>query len=209
MKTIKSAKTGIAVLFIFLSCILVAAAYWKVKYPFGRHPAGISLPGVYLSLLTYAGDHYGWFPRSEKGPYDALQQLYYEYCPSGKEFAGVSGNIDVVVNALRRGQSLDKSLTSWVYVPGFRSDDPENIAILWESKSGLNCDGKRNNFGGRAVLLLNGTITNVPAAKWTNFLTLQEKICKSILAQRNSQTNVPPPEPRVKESDPDSPRSSR
>jgi len=184
MKQSKLTLAAAVTVVFFLFCLLAAAAFWKYTYPFGRRPGGISLPGVYGALVAFAGDHDGWFPRSAKGSYDALQQLYPEYCPSGIELAGVSGNISAVVDALRGGKLLDASLTSWVYVQGFRIDDPKDIAILWESKPGLYYDGRRNNFGGRAVLLISGYITNVPAAEWERFQKHQEQLRNAVLARR-------------------------
>lgn len=185
-------KVGILALGIMLVFLLVVTAFQRQRYPFGRHPGGVSLPGLYGSLLAYAGEHNGWFPISAKGSYDALQQLYDSYCPSGIELAGVSGNVDAVTDALRKGKSLDASLTSWVYEPGFRMGDPSNIAILWESKAGLYYDGRRNDFGGHAVLLINGDITNVPAAVWAGFLKQQEELRKAVQSSRTTPTNTPP-----------------
>ena len=104
----------------------------------------------------------------------------------------MSGNIDMVVDALRRSKPLDGALTSWVYVQGFRTDDPKDIAILWESKSGLYYDGRRNNFGGRAVLLVGGHVTNVPAADWATFLEQQERLRKAVQGSRVIQTSAQP-----------------
>jgi hypothetical protein len=187
-------RVGLLALALLIVGVLVfegISKYRKYLYPYGRVWGGVSLPGLFGSLLAYAGDHDGWFPRSNKGPYDALQQLY-PYCPSGRELAGVSGNADAVSNALRNGKSLDASLTSWVYVPGFRRDDPEDLAMVWESKPGLYWNGKRNNFGGRAVLLVGGNITNVPAADWAGFLKQQEEMRKAVQSGRTAPTNTPP-----------------
>jgi hypothetical protein len=184
MKPGQFARIAAAVICILILCILAVAAYHRHMYPFGRRPGGISLPGVYGALVSYAGDHHGWFPRSEAGSYDALQELYGLYCPTGKELAGVSGNLDAVTLALLEGEPLDASLTSWVYVQGFRLDDPEDAAIIWESKPGLYYDGKRNGFGGRAVLLIGGDITNVPAVDWESFHNHQEQLRKTIEASR-------------------------
>ncbi|NLH71563.1 MAG: hypothetical protein GX456_00755 [Verrucomicrobia bacterium] len=189
----KYPKVGLAILCILLVCLLAVTAVQRYWYPYGRRPGGISLPGIYGSLLTFAGEHNGWFPRSDKNSYDALQQLYDSYCPSGKELAGVSGNIAAVTDALRKGKPLDASLTSWVYVPGFRIGDPQDIAILWESKPGLFYDGRRNDFGGHAVLLLGGDITNVPAADWESFLKHQEQLRKAVQANRET-ANAPLPD---------------
>ncbi len=165
--------------------------YRKYLYPYGQRGGGVSLPGLFGTFLVYAGDHGGWFPRSDKGPYDALRQLE-PYCVNGVELAGVTGNADAVSNALRSGKSLDASLTSWVYVPGFRRDDPEDLAMVWESKPGVYWNGKRNNFGGRAVLLVGGNITNVPAADWTGFLKQQEELRRAVQSGRTAPTNTPP-----------------
>jgi hypothetical protein len=191
MKGSRFIKIGVATLYVSLLCLAAVTACQKQKYPFGRRPGGISLPGVYGSLLAYAGEHDGWFPRSDKGPYAALRQLYPSYCPSGKELAGVSGNIDAVTDALRSGKPLNASLTSWVYVEGLRLDDPVDIAILWECKAGLYYDGRRNDFGGHAVLLVGGDITNVPSADWTSYLARQEKMRKTVQAERVGQANAP------------------
>lgn len=188
----KFTKAGIIVLGIMLVCLLAVTAFQRHKYPFGRRPGGVSLPGIYGSLLAYAGEHKSWFPSSDKGPYDALQQLYDSYCPSGKELVGVSGNVGAVTDALRKGKALDASLTSWVYVPGFRMGDPDNIAILWESKAGLYYDGRRNDFGGHAVLLINGDITNVPASNWAGFLKQQEVLRKAVQSSRAAPTSTLP-----------------
>jgi len=186
------AKVGLAILCILLACLLAVTALQRYRYPYGKRPGGISLPGVYGSLVAYAGEHNGWFPRSDKDSYNALQQLYDSYCSSGKELAGVSGNIAAVADALRKGEPLDASLTSWVYVPGFRIGDPQNIAILWESKPGLFYDGRRNNFRGHAVLLIGGDITNVPAADWESFLKQQEQLRDGIQIKRAIETSAPP-----------------
>ena len=121
-----------------MGCVSMLIGYHKHVYPYGRKPAGISLPGLYGSLLAYAAAHKGWFPESGNDPFVALQLLYSEYCPTGRELAGVSGDVQKVVTALQKGEKLDSTLTSWVYVPGLRRDDPRDIAIVWESEPGLN-----------------------------------------------------------------------
>lgn len=190
----KYAKVGFAILCIMFATLLAVTAIHRYRYPYGRRPGGISLPGMYSSLVAYAGEHNGWFPNSEKDSYDALRQLYDSYCPSGEELAGVSGNIVAVTDALRKGIPLNASLTSWVYVPGFRIDDPQNTAMLWESKPSVFYDGRRNDFGGRAVLLIGGDITNVPAVDWENFLKQQEQLRKAIQTNRKPVTHSPPPD---------------
>ncbi len=58
-----------------------------------------------------------------------------------------------------------------------------------ETHAGLYYNGKRNFFGGRAVLLIGGNITNVPAADWTKFLQQQEQLRNATLAKRTEQIN--------------------
>lgn len=127
--------------------------------------------------MVYAGDHHGKFPDSKEGPYDALKQLYSEYS-SPVELAGVSGNINGVADALRKNVPLDATLTSWIYVPGLHKDDAPETAILWESRGGFYANGKRNFFGGHAVLMISGDITNIPSADWEKFLKNQEQLRK-------------------------------
>jgi len=175
-----------------VACLLVAGmvGYWTIYrylYPYGRKEGAVSLPGLYLSLLAYAGDHGGWFPYSDKGPYDALQKLYDSYCPSGKELAGVSGDSKAVATALRGGKSLDASVSSWVYIQGLRLGDPERLALVWESRPGLYWNGRRNSSGARAVLLINGDITNVAAADWIGFLMWQEQMRAEVLRSRQME----------------------
>src|SRR5450756_1605972 len=104
------AKTSIALLAVFGFAIIVAYNY---MYPFGHRSS--ALPCLYGALFTYAVEHYGNFPDGGTNSYAALGKLYPEYTPSGIELAGLSGNIDSVVNALRSKASLSQSLTSLVY----------------------------------------------------------------------------------------------
>ena len=139
---------------------------------------------MHSALLAYASEHYGNFPDSNKGSYDALQKLYPEFSAAGIELAGISGDTEAVVAALSRQTSLNQSLTSWVYLQGFKNDDDPNIAILWESRGGLYPNGRRNFFGGHAVLFIGGVITNIPAADWENFMKQQEKLRSAAQAHR-------------------------
>lgn len=166
-----------------LICAVLVAAFsaWRsYLYPFGRRPC--TLQCMFGGLRQYAFEHDGWFPKSVIGPYDALQQLYPTNCSAG-DLAGVTGDIGSVEAALRQGKSLNESLTSWVYIRGFRDDDPPNVAILWESRSGFYADGRRNSVGARPVLLLGGDITNIPATDWTNFLDGQRRLRDAVFVK--------------------------
>ncbi len=180
-------KTGIALLLALGFAIVVS---YKYMYPFGQRSS--TLPCLYGALFAYAVEHNGNFPDSGTNAYEALQRLYPDYTPSGIEFAGISGNIDNLVNALRSKARLSQSLTSLVYIPGLNQNDPPNLALFWESQAGLYPNGRRNFFGGHAVMLVGGTVTNVAAADWASFLNWQEHLRKAALAKRVGQTNIPP-----------------
>ena len=177
------AKLFLVVLLAVAGCIAVVL-YQRVEYPYG-HRAAV-LRSMYFALLNYASDHGGSFPSSEKGNYDALQKLFPDYTPSGIELAGISGNADAAVAALRNNTPLDQSLTSWVYVQGLKEEDDPNLAVLWELRSGLYPNGKRNSFGGHAVLLVSGDITNVPATDWEGFVKQQEQLRRKQAAGTNT-----------------------
>src|ERR1051325_917920 len=104
-------------------CAILALTY-KYIYPFGSRDC--TLPCMHSALRAYAADHYGRFPTSDHDAYTALGQLFAQYTPSGAELAGISGNEDTTKQALQHGRTLDKTLTSWVYVEGLReSDNPK------------------------------------------------------------------------------------
>jgi hypothetical protein len=136
---------------------------------------------VDASLMNYASDHDGWLP-SDSDPFAALAKLYPDYCDAGNELAGLSGGIDKVTAALRDGKSIS-NLTSWVYVPSLRITDYPRIAVLWESKIGLDQSGRKSSRPTRPVLLLDRSITNVLASDWDSFLAEQASLL------RNRQTN--------------------
>ncbi len=163
--------------------------WYKCMFPYGDR--SFTLRHMSAVLDSYAADHFGKFPDSADGAYDALRKLYPDYC-LGPELAGVSGEVEALKSALDQGKPIDASLTSWVYVPGFEQTDDSRLAILWESREGLYANGKRNFSGGRAVLLLDGGVTNVPAKAWKAFLNNQEELQKSARARRNSTSDAQP-----------------
>ena len=182
-------KIGIRLILVLIACVASALTWHKFMYPFGHR--SYTLRHMYAELETYAADHFGKFPDSEEGPYAALQKLYPEYSSAG-ELAGVSGRISDVKSALLQGAPLSQSLSSWVYVPGLEQTDAGNVAMLWESKAGFYANGRRNFFGGHAVLLVDGRVTNVSAVAWSGFLSQQEQLRKFVLSQHSSiATNVP------------------
>lgn len=174
----KLSKITLVGLVVIAICLLGILACYRFMYPFGRRSC--TLRCMHSAFLVYAADHFGHFPESDKGSYDSLQKLYPEYTPSGIELAGISGNVGAVVLALQEHRPLGSNLTSWVYVPGFNKSDDPNAAILWETRQGLDSNGKRNFTQGRAVLLISGEITNVSAIHWTNFMEHQVRLRRSV-----------------------------
>jgi len=172
-----------------LMTIVGVSLYRKSVYPHGHHPA--ALLSMYLDLRNYAADHDGNFPVSTKGGLDALQQLYPQYA-AGIELAGISGDGDATVAALSHGSPLNPSLTSWVYAQGLRVDDDPDLALLWESKGGLSPNGRRNEFGGHAVVLVGSEVTNAPAVDWDEYLKEQEQRRNAVQSKRAARTNAPP-----------------
>jgi hypothetical protein len=169
-------------------CLAGAAAWHKYTYPYGHR--AFLLPFMHSALEDFAREHFGKYPASDKGPGEALRLLYPKYC-SADELAGVSGDVNAMRKALREDGTITRPLTSWVYVQGLERGDDANLAVLWESKEGLFANGKRNSFGGHAVLLLGGTFTNVPAADWAGFLKQQEELRKAVQSSRTGSTNAP------------------
>jgi hypothetical protein len=178
MRIVKITLLGALISIIAVAALAACRSY---LYPFGRRPC--TLQCMFGGLGQYAFEHDGWFPNSNRGPFRALQQLYPTNC-SAMELAGVTGNIRAVERALEQGKALDGSLTSWVYIPGLRNDDPPDIAILWESRSGFYADGRRNFVGARPVLFLDGATTNIPAARWDTFVRNQEQMRMALFAKR-------------------------
>lgn len=167
---------------ILCGAAILIGAFWNLTYPYGRRCC--SFRSVHLALLTYSQDHQGWFPEVSSGSLAALQSLYPVYCPDGSELAGISGDVHSVVKTLRAGKPLDESLTSWRYVPGLHHDDDPNLAILWETKPGLNANGSRNFLRSQPVLLIGGDITNVLENDWTAFKKEQQALLATTKKKR-------------------------
>lgn len=162
--------------------VIIGAMAWRGMYPHGRRPC--TLRCMHLVLATYAHEHEGWFPDSTNGPMAALQLLYPDYCPVGRELAGVSGDVEAVVRALRDGKPLGEDVSSWRYITGLREDDDPKLALLWEARSGLHANGRRSRHGSRAVLLLGGEITNVVESDWAAFMDEQVALAASVRQKR-------------------------
>lgn len=176
----------------------------ELKYSFGRmrlilclvalvcsscteSPRGTAMRSVYQACMLFANDNGGVLPSGAGHPLDALRVLHPKYLRSGRELAGLSGDRDLVVSALQNGQPLTPSISSWVYVPGLRTNDEPKIAVLWETKTGMLANGTRIRQQTRPVILLNGDITNVSISDWSAFLKQQEQFLKNRIPKSLSE----------------------
>jgi hypothetical protein len=148
---------------------------------------------VDLALHGYAKEHDGSFPNAQNGS-AALELLYPNHVVTGKELAGLTGDQKRVVAALISNQSIS-NFTSWVYVPGFRSNDDPRLAILWESSSQVRVRGLSFQKT-RPVLLLDHEVTNVLVAEWDSFMQLQEAL-RTDAVKRKSEPDTPTNAPAV------------
>jgi hypothetical protein len=148
---------------------IVIAAGWAHKryYPHGLRSG--KLPTFMATLAAYASDHDGKYPDGGATPLESLQKLYPKYACS--ELAGLSGDEDATRRCLEDGKALNSAISSWVYFPGFSTNDDPNIAIIWEKEEGIFVNGSRGS--GHAVGLIGG-YDQIPASQWPAFLKKQE-----------------------------------
>lgn len=170
---------------LVLCVVLPPAAIWLGYVWF--HPYGQRSDcarQTLLALRLYAEDNAGWFPQGADTPLESLQLLYPHYCRDGALLAGMSGDLDATTQRLAAGEPLDASASSWVYHPGFRSDDPDEIAILWESRHGISMVGRRMLGGGRVVGYASCRAELIPRDEWPAFLQEQEELRAEVLDRR-------------------------
>lgn len=177
-------KRLLSSLLFIAGVILMVIGAWRAVYPYGRRPGTVA--GIYIILRTFATEHSGYFPDVKGDGFASLQSLYPGYCPTGRELAGISRSPERVAAALRSGEKLNQSVTSWRYVPGLRDSDDPTLALLWEDRAGLNSDGRRNLHGTRVVLLVGGDVTNVQQRAWAGFLRDQEQRRQTAKLRRNT-----------------------
>jgi hypothetical protein len=168
---VKSRVTMAVALLASLAATLYGAYRWC--YPYGSRPC--QLPCTMMALVTYALDHNGYFPNVSNHPFTSLESLYPNYV-DGDKLSGISGDRREVSRRLGEGRSLDSNVSSWVYFPGFRSDDPPALAVLVEARAGLGFDGSRAPAGSHAVGFASGEAKQIPAGAWDAFLDEQTRL---------------------------------
>ena len=105
-----------------------------------------------------------------------------------EQLAGLSGDIPETLHRIDAGLPLDTNVSSWVYWPGFRDDDPAELAIIWDRTEGLAGNAFRSQRN--AVGFANGTHGSIPKTEWAAFLKTQAELRAQVLASR---TNPPVP----------------
>jgi len=182
--------TLISIAALIVVCYAARFVYRKhyEYYPHGMRSGKLT---TYMGTLSsYAEDHDGWYPKDGATPLESLQKLYPKYDAAG--LAGMSGDESAVVKCLKSGKALTGGLSSWVYVPGFRNNDPE-VCIIWEREEGIFINGSRAD--GHAVGFVSGGYDQIPSKDWRAFLKQQEELRQKILSSRTNAVGDPKLQP--------------
>jgi hypothetical protein len=180
MKLLKKVIIGCA---LFLLCAS-ALFYWYHKvFPYGDRTC--CLPCMMSALRLYAADHGDWYPKGGRTSLESLQLLYSEandYTGEVGLLAGISGNVKETERRIKAGLQIDEQVSSWTYFPGFRDDDDDKMAIIWERQGGIRFNG--SSADGHAVGFADGHHKQIPQEHWGEFLKQQEALRQTTLAKR-------------------------
>ena len=158
-------------------CSLVLFKYYR-DYPHGLRSG--KLTTFTLVLHEYAIEHDGWCPKGGATPLASLQKLY-PLCDAAA-LAGMSGNERKAREYFESGRTIDETVSSWVYFPGFRTNDNPGIAIIWEREEGIFITVQRSD--GYAVGFVGCGYDQIPSKDWPAFLKRQEELQKETLVRR-------------------------
>jgi len=131
---------------------------------------------MYWYLSDYAYANSGNFPSLENSDSSPIGELFPDYCPDGGELAGLSGDKEKVIELLKLSKNLPHEATSWHLVSGLTTNSNPRLALLWEKSDRIYASSRRWPEGGHAVLLVDGTITNVPKVVWGQFISEQQQL---------------------------------
>lgn len=140
------------------------------------------------ALRLYSNRNEGWYPNDGTNSLDALARLYPVYLDAAK-LAGLSGDTEAIKSRLLQGKAIDESISSWIYWPGFRNDDPPELAIIWERAAGVSGIGTRSTPGSHIVGFANAIYDEVSETEWNAFLQKQQILRSNILSGRLSTNN--------------------
>ena len=181
-QNVQRLRAPIATASVSLAFVLVVVlAAYRYYYPYGMRPA--CLPVFLGALGSYALEHEGFFPNGGRAPLEALRELYPRYLPDCTPVAGLSGDIKLLKAQVLGTSRITTNASSWVYWPGLRSDDDEQIALFWERESGVRFNGSRAR--GREVGFVNGTFRQVLDDQWPAFLRAQEALREKAIRSRS------------------------
>lgn len=169
---------------IVVAGVLTFYHHQRQMYPYGSRSA--ALPVIVNCLRVYAHDHGNSFPDADGDPYRSLELLYPDYI-SADLLAGLSGDRDKATFALTHGGHLSPENCSLIYVPGMLDTDDENIAIVWEIRTGITFNGQA--WPGRAVGIINGQVHQIPDDKWDEFIAQQKRMRESAMRGRKRMQN--------------------
>jgi hypothetical protein len=169
--------------FAVLAVVLIVVFSYKWLYPYGNRSC--VLPCTLGALEHFAVEHEGWYPNQGMNAVDCLSALY----PNLEtELAGISGDRNEVSRRLATGKPIDESVSSWVYIPGLRTDDDPELALIWERRKGVGFNGRRKD--GYAVGFVSGGFEQIASEDWPEFAKRQETLRESVLSSREMQIPV-------------------
>ncbi|MGJ8644766.1 MAG: hypothetical protein ACSHX9_15265 [Luteolibacter sp.] len=163
-------------LFVFFSVIVVAAYRWA--FP-PSHEHCIKVAGMFFH--SYASDHEGKFPESERGWGDALLKLHdYDGSDNFAFVVGVDDDGSHLLYALRTGSDVDEDRCTRVYVQGLTKDSSGQIAILFDRESVPGGDHFRSRFGEplREFLRVDQSSGKVLDPDWPEFVATQRQFLR-------------------------------
>jgi hypothetical protein len=163
----------------FLILVAISFGYYRYLFPYGYRPC--CMPCTMLGLFAYAYDHQGWYPETNGPGVNSLELLYPKYL--GVELAGLTGNRSVVMHQLELGQDMGDASTSWIYFPGFSTNDNPKIAMIWERQKGVLFDGRR--AAGHAVGFVDYSFRMIDDSDWPSFTNEQARLRQEAYAAKN------------------------
>ena len=156
--------------------------WYSWKYPFGDRTC--LAPCTISALALYSERNEGWYPNGGTNYLEALAKLYPIYLDAAK-LAGLSGDTETIKNRIQQGRTIEESISSWMYWPGFRNDDPPELAILWDRTVGVSGIGTRSKPDSHVVGFADGRSDTVIVEKWSDFLERQQILRSNILSNRH------------------------
>ena len=168
-----------------LVALVIGGPYgcYRWQLPYGRRTC--CLPCLMGAMRWFATEQDGRYPDDL---FATNTMAEFGRCGIREQLAGLSGDIPETLRRIDAGLPLDTNVSSWVYWPGFRLDDPAELAIIWDRTEGLAFNAFRSQRN--AVGFANGSHGSIPKTEWPAFLKTQAELRARVLASR---TNPPVP----------------